>query len=104
MRPRHRHVTEAEIAYRKMVNEWFELIPDPYRMPFSIIVLALIFFFLIRFDFKYHFIFGENIRNTKIINVFGFKISSATIQALVFMLFMVISTLISLYYYQKSKL
>ncbi|CAM3763660.1 hypothetical protein FLBR109950_00080 [Flavobacterium branchiophilum] len=98
MRPRHRHVTEAELAYRKMINEWFELIPEPYRMPFSIIALALIFFFMIRY------IFGRQVGYTKKHNILGAKISSATLQTLVFMLFMAISTLLSLYYYQKTKL
>ena len=103
MRPE--QIAETEIAYRDVIHEWFNSIPESYRMPFSIFALALIFFFIIRYDFMYHYVFGKNIRpKTKIINVFGFKISSATIQALVFMLFMVISTLISLYYYQKSKL
>jgi hypothetical protein len=98
MRPRHRHVTEAELAYRKMVHEWFEFIPEPYRMPFSIIVLTLLFFFMIRY------IFGRQVGYTKKHNILGLNLSSATLQALAFMLFMAISTLISLYYYQKSKL
>jgi hypothetical protein len=98
MRSRHREVTETELAFRKMVDEWFEWIPEPFRMPFSIIVLTLLLFFVIRY------LFGRQEGFTKKYNILGINISAATLQTLAFMSFVAISTLISLYYYQKSKL
>ncbi|WP_289663810.1 hypothetical protein [Flavobacterium panacagri] len=88
---------------KETVNQWFLLIPEKYRVVVSAVALFLLFFFIIRYDFKKRYVFGKNIRPKGTKNILGFKVSVGTIHAFLFMVIYAFSILLSFYYYQQSK-